>query len=105
MSATNDPLLAHIEANPKYALLKRKRNSLGIILTIAMLVAYYGFIGAIAFDKEFLAQRIGPGVTSLGIPIALGLIVFTVAITGFYVWRANREFDRLVDEVLQEARA
>ena len=105
MSATNDPLLARIEANPKYALLKRKRNALGIVLTIAMLVAYYGFIGAIAFDKEFLAQRIGAGVTSIGIPIAWGLIIFTVAITAFYVWRANREYDQLVDDVLREARA
>ena len=105
MSTANDPILARIEANPKYQLLKRKRNTLGWTLTLLMLIAYYGFIGAIAFDKEFLAQRIGPGVTSLGIPIAMGLIVFTVAITGFYVWRANREFDRLVDEVLQEARA
>ena len=105
MSTGNDPILARIEANPKYALLKRKRNALGWTLTILMLIAYYGFIGAIAFDKEFLAQRIGTGVTSLGIPIALGLIVFTVAITGFYVWRANREFDRLVDAILQEARA
>ena len=105
MSTGNDPILTRIEANPKYALLKRKRNALGWTLTILMLIAYYGFIGAIAFDKEFLAQRIGPGVTSLGIPIALGLIVFTVAITGYYVWRANREFDRLVDDILQEARA
>ena len=105
MSTPNDPLLARIEANPKYALLKRKRNSLGIVLTIAMLIAYYGFIGAIAFDKEFLAQRIGAGVTSIGIPIAWGLIIFTVAITAFYVWRANREYDQLVDDVLREARS
>ena len=58
----------------------------------------------IAFDKEFLARRIGEGVTTLGIPIAIGLIVFTVLITAYYVWRANREFDRLTAEVLQEAR-
>ena len=105
MSATPDPLLARIEANPKYALLKRKRNALGIVLTIAMLVAYYGFIGAIAFDKEFLARPLGAGVTSIGIPIAWGLIIFTVAITAFYVWRANREYDQLVDDVLREARS
>ena len=105
MSTANDPILARIEANPKYQLLKRKRNTLGIVLTIAMLVAYYGFIGAIAFDKEFLGQRIGAGVTSIGIPIAWGLIIFTVAITAFYVWRANREYDQLVDDVLREARS
>ena len=105
MSTANDPILARIEANPKYQLLKRKRNTLGWTLTLLMLIAYYGFIGAIAFDKEFLAQRIGAGVTSIGIPIAWGLIIFTVAITAFYVWRANREYDQLVDDVLREARA
>ena len=105
MSTANDPILARIEANPKYQLLKRKRNTLGWTLTLLMLIAYYGFIGAIAFDKEFLAQRIGAGVTSIGIPIAWGLIIFTVAITAFYVWRANREYDQLVDDVLREARS
>ena len=104
MSATPDPLLARIEANPRYHQLRTRRNRLGWTLTIVMLLAYYGFIGLIAFDKEFLARRIGAGVTTLGIPIALGLIVFTVLITAFYVWRANSEFDRLVDAVLQEAR-
>ena len=100
-----DPVLARIESNPKYQLLKRRRNTLGWTLTVLMLAAYYGYVGLIAFDKEFLAQRLGSGVSTIGIPIAMGLIVFTVAITGFYVWRANREFDRLVDDVLQEARA
>ena len=105
MTDPNERMVARIEANPKYQELKRKRNSFGWILTILMLVVYYGFIGLIAFDKEFLARRIGAGVTTLGIPIALGLIVFTVLITAFYVWRANSEFDRMVDDVLQEARA
>ena len=97
-----DPTLARIEANPTYQTLKRKRNGLGWTLTILMLVVYYGYIGLIAFDKAFLAQRIGAGVTTIGIPIAIALIVFTVLITGYYVWRANREFDRLTADVLRE---
>ncbi len=99
-----DPTLARIEANPTYQTLKRKRNGLGWTLTILMLVAYYGYIGLIAFDKAFLAQRLGAGVTTIGIPIAIALIVFTVLITGYYVWRANREFDRLTADVLREVR-
>lgn len=99
-----EPTLARIQANPKYQALKRTRNRLGWTLTVTMLLAYYGYVGLIAFDKEFLARRIGTGVTTLGIPIAMGLIVFTVLITAYYVWRANREFDRLTAEVLQEAR-
>ena len=98
-----DPTLARIEANPTYQLLKRKRNTLGWTLTLLMLVAYYGYIGLIAFDKAFLARPIGEGVTTIGIPIAFGVIVFTILITGLYVRRANGEYDRITAEILQEA--
>ena len=49
------------------------------------------------------AQPIGTGVTTLGIPIALGVIIFTIVITGIYVSRANGEYDRLTAEILKEA--
>ena len=103
MSDSTDTIVARIEANPKYQELKRKRNSFGWTLTILMLVEYYGFIGLIAFDKAFLARPIGEGVTTIGIPIAFGVIVFTILITGLYVRRANGEYDRITAEILQEA--
>ena len=56
--------------------LRRKRNRLGLALTVLMLVVYYGYVALIAFDKEFLAQPIGAGVTTLGIPIGMGVILF-----------------------------
>ncbi len=98
-----DPIVAKIEANPKYHELRAKRNGFGWLLTVLMLVVYYGYIALIAFNKPFLAQPIGAGVTTLGIPIGMGVIVFTIAITGFYVRRANSEFDRLTAEILKEA--
>lgn len=103
MSDIQDPMVARIEAHPDYQALKRKRNGFGWTLTILMLVVYYGFIGLIAFDKAFLAQPIGDGVTSLGIPIAFGVIVFTIAVTGLYVRRANNEYDRLTARILEDA--
>ena len=98
-----DPVVTKIQNHPKYLELRSKRNTLGVTLTILMLVVYYGYIALIAFDKSFLAQPIGSGVTSLGIPIGMGVIVFTVAITGLYVRRANGEFDALTQEILKEA--
>jgi uncharacterized membrane protein (DUF485 family) len=96
-------MVAKIEANPKYHELRRKRNTFGWTLTALMMLVYYGYIALIAFNKPFLAQPIGTGVTSLGIPIALGVIIFTIVITGLYVRRANGEYDRLTAEILQEA--
>ena len=103
MSDMIDPMVARIEANPKYHELKRKRSSFGWLLTILMLLVYYGYVGLIAFDKELLAKPLGAGVTTLGIPIGLGVIVFTVLITGLYVRRANGENDRLTAEILKDA--
>jgi uncharacterized membrane protein (DUF485 family) len=97
-----DPVVARIRANPKYAELKSKRSGFGWLLTMAMMVVYYGYIALIAFNKEFLGQKMGEGVTTLGVPIGIGVIIFTVIITGIYVRRANDEFDRLTKEILQE---
>lgn len=92
-----------IRANPKFAELTSKRNAFGWTLTIIMLVAYYGYVALIAFDKEFLAKRLSDtGVTTLGIPVGVGLIVFAVILTGLYVHRANSEFDALTEAIVQE---
>ena len=99
----SDPIVDKILRHPKYQELQSKRNRLAIILTILMLVVYYGYISLIAFDKEFLAQPIGAGVTTLGIPIGFGIIIFTIVITGIYVRRANGEFDKLTKEILKDA--
>ena len=97
-----DPVVARIRSNPKYAELKSKRSGFGWLLTLAMMVVYYGYIALIAFNKEFLGQRTGEGVMTLGVPIGMGVIIFTIIITGIYVRRANDEFDRLTKEILQE---
>ena len=99
----SDAIVARIEANPRYHELKKKRNAFGWTLTILMLVVYFGYIALIAFNKPFLSTPIGNGVTTIGIPIGLGVIVFTIVITGIYVRRANSEFDALTREILEEA--
>ncbi|MBE2261548.1 MAG: DUF485 domain-containing protein [Burkholderiaceae bacterium] len=99
----SDPLVDKIQRNPRYLELKKKRSSFGWLLTALMMIVYYGYIALIAFDKPFLAQPIGAGVTTLGIPIGMGVIIFTIVITGIYVRRANSEFDALTAEILKDA--
>ena len=97
-----DMVTARIRANPKYQELRRKRGRFGWWLTLAMMVVYYGYIALIAWNKEFLSQPIGAGVTTIGIPIGMGVIVFTIVITGIYVRRANSEFDALTRAILEK---
>ena len=88
-------LVRRIAENPDYRELKAKRSRFGWWLTLAMMVVYYGFILLVAFGKEFLSQRLGSGVMTIGIPVGFGVIVFTIVITAYYVRRANSEFDDL----------
>ena len=101
----NDPVIEKIKNHPKYAQLKSQRNRFGWTLSVLMLVVYYGYIALIAFNKSFLAQPLGAGVTTLGIPLGMGVIVFTIVITGIYVARANRAYDALTQDILKDATA
>ncbi|MDI4655808.1 DUF485 domain-containing protein [Xanthobacter autotrophicus] len=95
-------LAARVAADPNYQKLKATRSSFGWILTLAMMVVYYGFILLIAFRKDILSARIGDGVMTWGIPIGFGVIVFTILITALYVRRANSEFDDLSEKIKQQ---
>ena len=100
---TQDQLTERIANDPRYQELKARRSRFGWWLAIAMMVVYYGFILLVAFDKPLLATRIGSGVTTIGMPLGLGVIIFTIVITGIYVRRANKEYDALTEQITQGA--
>jgi uncharacterized membrane protein (DUF485 family) len=95
-------LVARIAAHPRYQELKARRTRLGGWLTVAMLAVYYGFILLVAFNKQLLSTRLGDGVMTVGMPLGLGVILFTVVITVIYVRRANGEFDTMADQLNRE---
>jgi uncharacterized membrane protein (DUF485 family) len=80
------------------------RSKYSIIMAIVSAAAYYGFIVLVAFDKEFLAKKIGEGYTmSIGVPLGVGVIAFTILLTWIYVRRANTEFDAINEALIKEA--
>lgn len=97
-------LYAKIRANPKFQEFVTMRNRYSVIMLILGSLAYYGFILLVAYDKSYLAQKIGEGyTTSLGIPLGVGVIVFTIILTWIYVRRANGEFDDTNAAIIKEA--
>ena len=84
-----------IRRDPDFAELVAKRSRFAWILSALMLIIYFGFILLVAFGREILAAPLSGGVTTLGIPIGLGVIVSAFVLTGLYVRRANSEFDAL----------
>ena len=94
--------LERIARHPEYLALVKRRRRLAWTLSAIMLVAYYGYILVIAFDKALLATPIGGGVMSVDIPIGFGIILLGIALTAIYVRRANREFDARLEAILED---
>ncbi len=67
-----------------------------LLLTLAMIVLYFGFILLIAFDKPLLARKLGPGL-SLGIVLGAAVIVCSWLLTWVYVRWANTHYDTQLD--------
>lgn len=89
-----------IKNDPNYMLLVQKRSRLGWQLSFIILLIYFGFVLLIAFDPAFLATPLAKGwVTTIGIPLGLGVIISAFVLTGIYVWRANSEFDELTQKI------
>jgi uncharacterized membrane protein (DUF485 family) len=73
------------------ALVFRQRR-FALLLTLAMIVLYFGFILLIAFDKPLLARKLSPGL-SLGIVLGATVIVVSWLLTWIYVRWANTHYD------------
>ena len=92
-----------LSASPDFRALQRRRSRLSWTLTGLVGAGYYGFIFMIAFAPARFAKPLFSGsAISLGVAWGAASIVSSIALTGYYVYRANREFDpqnlRLVED-------
>lgn len=95
-----------IEADPHYVELRRARHRLNWALTAIMVAVYMAFLLAMGFAPDWLGTRISAdAVTSIGLPIGAGVLVFSFLMTGLYSWWANRRFDPLIEAIKRGLRS
>jgi uncharacterized membrane protein (DUF485 family) len=73
-----------------------RRWRVGGVLTAIMVVAYFGFVLLVAFDKETAGTLILGGRVSIGIVLGAALIVLAPILISIYVRWANRVYDPAV---------
>jgi uncharacterized membrane protein (DUF485 family) len=83
-------------ADTRLADLAARRWRLQVVLTVAMIALYFGFILLIAYNKPLLARLIAPGL-SLGILLGALVIVASWLLTLVYVRWANTHYDAGLD--------
>lgn len=78
-----------------------ERFKLALILSILMLIFYFGFILLVAFNKPLLATLLSPGL-SLGILLGALVIVSAWVLCLIYVQWANNHYDKVVAEAVAQ---
>jgi len=101
----DETTVERIRKNPKFEDLVRKKSRLSQMLLMIILVIYYGFILLIAFAPGALGTPIASGrVMTVGIPLAVFVIISAFVLTGIYAFRANTEFDKITRELIEDIR-
>jgi uncharacterized membrane protein (DUF485 family) len=91
----------HIRGNDKFHELVAQKSKLSWSLIALMMLVYYSFILVIAFFPEWLGTPLSSNSTlTWGMPVGIGIILFTFIITGIYVHRANNLYDMLMQKVI-----
>jgi uncharacterized membrane protein (DUF485 family) len=83
--------------------LSAARWRVAILLTIAMMVLYFGFILLVAFNKPLLARPLTTGL-SLGILLGALVIVSSWVLIWIYTRWANAHYDVAVERLRREVR-
>ena len=104
-SQKNEPALTtKILKSTNFKVYVAKKTRFGWVLSIIMMLIYYGFIVFLAFKPELLGTPISAkSVITWGIPVGLSVIFSCFILTGIYVRRANAEFDDMNAVILKES--
>ena len=83
--------------------LSAARWRVAVILTVAMMVLYFGFILLVAFNKPLLGRLVAEGL-SLGILLGALLILSSWVLIWIYTRWANTHYDREVSRLRAQVR-
>jgi uncharacterized membrane protein (DUF485 family) len=97
-------IVERVKHDPQFRDLVARRSRFAWILSAVMLIIYFGFIFVIAFVPQALGVRLGSGVTTVGIPVGLLIIISAFVLTGIYVRRANSEFDAMTRQIIERVK-
>jgi len=97
----NEKYLQQIQQHPDYLRLVRRKQHLTVCMTLAVLGIYYGFALLLAFAPDLMGRPLGGENTSIGMWLAVLVILLCFVLTAAFVHQSNR-LDPLVHALKQE---
>lgn len=98
---TNDTGHLKIFNHPVFREMMRLRLRMTFFLTGIMLVVFCLYFGLLGYRPDIMAVRpIADSQITLGFWFTFFIAIFSVLISGFYIWWANNKFDVLKQKLL-----
>jgi len=88
---------------PDFKRLVSLRWTVSMVLLALLFVTYYGYILLIPYAPDFMKSKIGE-VTTMAIPLGIGVIVIAFVLTAVYVVWANSSYDPEVERLKGQLR-
>ena len=95
--------VAEIIESPDFKRLVSLRWTVSMVLLTLLFVTYYGYILLIPYAPDFMKSKIGE-VTTMAIPLGIGVIVIAFVLTAVYVVWANSSYDPEVERLKGQLR-
>jgi uncharacterized membrane protein (DUF485 family) len=95
-----DTYIDDVETRETAASLTSRRLVVALVLSVAMVVIYFTFMGLFAFNKPLLGTILAPGL-SLCIVLGPAVIVSSFALCLAYVLWTNRVYDPAIRQLDQ----
>ncbi len=90
-------------ATDELARLVARRWRIAAVLTAVMMLAYFGFILLVAFDKPDAGALLADDRVSVGMVLGAVVIVIAPLLTAIYVRWANRSYDPAIAALRKDA--
>jgi uncharacterized membrane protein (DUF485 family) len=102
MDASTETGARIVATNPLFLALVRSRARVRWGLAASTIVVFFGFVLMIGFGAGAFALKVGDGLMPLGFYLAIGMILYVVAVTGLYARLGARLYGQMTDVVVKE---
>ncbi|MEC3953976.1 DUF485 domain-containing protein [Nocardia sp. CDC153] len=96
-----DPDWPQVYDSPEFQRLRSRFRRFVFPMTALFLAWYALYVLLADYAHDFMSHKIGGNIT-VGLIFGLGQFISTFAITGFYVWYADRKLDPTAEAIRHE---
>ncbi|MFT5351060.1 MAG: uncharacterized membrane protein (DUF485 family) [Planctomycetota bacterium] len=99
----SDPIFRKLVNSPAFHALLAKKTRMIFFLSGLMLTVFSLYFFCLAYLPEWMGSALSPHtIISNGICLTVVCVVFSILISGFYIWWANNFHDNALQTLLQE---